>query len=92
MLNYTVFSTNWQKLMYKSQQILPSVICGPNIRGSNLIRFDISHAVCSFLKLTDEIILNGCGLFFMSILEYSKDAIALFTKLIVKTLETGIRP
>ena len=48
--------------------------------------------VCLFLKFTDEIILSGCGLFFLTILEYSKDAIPLFTKSIVKTLETGIRP
>ena len=44
------------------------------------------------MEFTDEIILNGCGLFFLSILQYSKDAIALFTKSIVKTLETENRP
>ena len=71
---------------------MPSVICNPNIRGSNLIRFHISNPVCLFLKLTDEIILNGHGLFLLSILEYSKGAIALFIKSIVKTLETEIRP
>ena len=72
--------------MYKSQQLLRSVICDPNIRGSNLVRFHILHAVYLFLKFTDEIILNGCGLFFLSILEYWKDAIALLLKSIVKTL------
>ena len=71
---------------------MPSVICGPNLRGSNLIRFHISNAVCLFLKFTDEIILNGYCLFFLSILEYSKGAIASFIKPIVKNLETEIRP
>ena len=71
-------SVNWQKRTSKFQNSLSISTYSPNIKGASRIRFHISEAVCLIFNLVGDITLNYCGLFCLSISQYSKFLIPLF--------------
>ena len=71
-------SVNWQKRINKFQQSFSISTYSPKINGASRTKFHISQAVCLILNLAGEITLNSCGLFCLSISQYSKFFIALF--------------